>query len=186
MSEEMIVRHCSPTLAGIKTGNLFSCFYSSKTQLTREIRILNQKLGPKGLRVLPLRMKEGRALIYLYRPKALAADLADRQAREILEEKEYVPAQADRCIVRLIQRLETQEEFPHEIGLFLSYPPEDVLGFIQNKAENHKCSGCWKVYGDEERAKALFQKYKDCTRAYCLRWQQGQPIEGLAVADQVS
>lgn len=25
MSEEMIIRHGSPTLAGLKTGNLFNC-----------------------------------------------------------------------------------------------------------------------------------------------------------------
>ncbi len=30
MSDEMIVRYCSPTLANIKTANLFSCLYSSK------------------------------------------------------------------------------------------------------------------------------------------------------------
>ena len=27
MSAEMIVRHCSPTLAGMKTGNIFSCLF---------------------------------------------------------------------------------------------------------------------------------------------------------------
>ena len=32
----------------------------------------------------------------------------------------------------LIQR--KIDEFPHDIGLFLGYPPEDVLGFITNKA----------------------------------------------------
>ena len=26
MSEEMVVRQCAPTLAGIKTGSLFPCF----------------------------------------------------------------------------------------------------------------------------------------------------------------
>lgn len=30
MSDEMIIRHGSPTLAGLKTGNLFNCSYSGK------------------------------------------------------------------------------------------------------------------------------------------------------------
>lgn len=28
MSEESLLRHCSPTLAGIKTGNILTCAYA--------------------------------------------------------------------------------------------------------------------------------------------------------------
>mgnify|MGYP006917983558 CR=1 FL=1 len=30
MSEEQVVRNCAPTLAGLKTGNLFACPYESQ------------------------------------------------------------------------------------------------------------------------------------------------------------
>ena len=43
MSEEMLVCHCSPTLAGLKTGSLFSCPYSSQKMIIKEIREFNQK-----------------------------------------------------------------------------------------------------------------------------------------------
>ena len=74
------------------------------------------------------------------------------------------------------------KEFPHEIGLFLSYPPEDVKGFIENRAANYKLSGLWKVYGDEKKAKELFAKYKKCTDIYCERYEAGCGIAELAVA----
>ena len=32
-------------------------------------------------------------------------------------------------------------ELPHEVRLFLSYPPEDVKGFIDHRANNFKCAG---------------------------------------------
>ena len=54
----------------------------------------------------------------------------------------------------LIRRLQDEAEFPHEIGLFLSYPPEDVQGFIDHHARDFKLSGLWKVYGDEAYARA--------------------------------
>ena len=73
-------------------------------------------------------------------------------------------------------------EFPHEVGLFLSYPPEDVKGFIDHRANNFKCTGPWKVYGDEEKARSLFAKYKKCTEIYCALWQSGSKLEQLAVA----
>ena len=73
-------------------------------------------------------------------------------------------------------------EFPHEVGLFLSYPPEDVKGFIDHRANGFKCAGLWKVYGDEEKARSLFAKYKKCTEIYCALWQSGSKLEQLAVA----
>ena len=38
------------------------------------------------------------------------------------------------------------------------------------------------VYGDEEKARALFAKYKKCTEIYCALWQSGSKLEQLAVA----
>ena len=73
-------------------------------------------------------------------------------------------------------------DFPHEIGLFLSYPPEDVRGFVENHACNYKCAGLWKVYGDEHRAQRLFTRFKRCTDTYYRLWQAGATIEQLAVA----
>ena len=177
-----MIRHCSPTLAGLKTGSLFSCPCRGWEQLTPAIRSLNHKLVPRGLRVLPLRLRGGRALVYVYRPNALEHDLRDRQARSILEQAGYLPERSEQCLLQLIRRLREEAEFPHEIGLFLSYPPEDVRGFMENKACRHKCVGCWKVYGDEEAARRTFARYEHCTRVYQALWAQGRPIEGLTVA----
>ena len=67
-------------------------------------------------------------------------------------------------------------------SLFLGYPPEDVCGFMKNKACNCKCVGCWKVYGDEEAAKKKFAQYKKCTQVYSDQWANGTDIERLTVA----
>ena len=88
----------------------------------------------------------------------------------------------DAALAHLKERLAGQEGFPHEIGLFLSYPPEDVKGFIENKASNSKCVGTWKVYGNVDRAKALFAQFQRCTDIYCKLWQAGSSLEELAVA----
>ena len=38
------------------------------------------------------------------------------------------------------------------------------------------------VYGDEEKARSLFEKYRKCTKIYCALWQSGSKLEQLAVA----
>lgn len=182
MSEELVIRHCAPTLAGIKTGSLFASPYVSKAALLEEIRRLNQILVPKGLCVLPLRYSHRRALIYLFRPARLAHDLANAEALQLLQEAGYTKLARQDCLLELRRRLEAWQDFPHEIGLFLSYPPEDVRGFIENKGGACKCVCGWKVYGDEEQARKLFEKYQKCTDVYCRHWAAGAGLQKLAVA----
>ncbi len=182
MSEELLIRHCSPTLAGIKTGNLFACRFPDKAEMRECVRCWNNLLTKKGLRVLPLRFRNGRALIYLYRPARLSDDLRHDTAERILKERGYCTDTSEKCVVQLIRRLCEYEEFPHEIGLFLGYPPEDVCGFIENKAGGCKCAGCWKVYGDADAARKTFAKYKKCSGVYAALYAKGTSIERLTVA----
>ena len=184
MSEDHLIRHCAPTLAGIKSASLFTCAYSTKDQLLNCVRQMNKRLAGKGLRIIPLRFSDSKALIYIYRPKKLSADLSDSAAAQLLERNGYRTGSCETCLAQLVKRLQQQEEFPHEIGLFLGYPPEDVCGFMENKACNCKCVGCWKVYGDVEAAQKKFDQYRKCTRVYCDQWAKGKDIERLAVGNR--
>lgn len=182
MSDEVFIRYCSPMLAGIKTANLFSSRFKDEKEMRESVRRLNVVLVKKGIRVVPLKFREGRALIYAYRPSKLLQDLQRADACSLLRERGYAAEMPERCIVQLMRRLADSGEFPHEIGLFLGYPPEDVCGFIENKAEGYKCVGEWKVYGDEEQAMKTFAKYRKCTEVYCAQFAQGRSIERLTVA----
>lgn len=184
MSEEMLIRHCSPTLAGLKTGNMFSCTFNDEGDKKEKLRTFNKVLRKKGLRVLPLRQKGDRTLMYLYRPKALKKDLCNGMTCKILSERGYCCETPEKCVAHLIRRIDEAEEFPHEVGLFLGYPPEDVTGFIENKPETCKCVGLWRVYGDEDNARKLFKKFNKCTKVYCECFAKGFPLEKLAVGAQ--
>lgn len=81
MSVDYVIQHAAPTLAGIKTGNLFPCFFSSPQAMVRDLRAINQVLVPRGLRLLPLRRDNTRVLLYLFRPAALSRDLSRGEAR---------------------------------------------------------------------------------------------------------
>ncbi len=165
MSDEMIISQCAPTLAGLKTANMFSAEYKSREEVAQRLRALNATFLPRGLRIVPMRYMKNRVLLYLYRPERLKCDLADSAAQDILRESGYPCACAENCLCRLITRLRAEGEFPHEVGLFLGYPPEDVRGFIENHAAGCKLMGCWKVYGDVDAAKERFASFERCTRA---------------------
>ena len=107
MSDEMFVRCCAPTLAGIKTGSMFSCEYAGREEMTDELRRLNRVLSAGGMCILPLRFHDGKALLYLFRPDSLQRDMKNRAAREILDEAGYSGMRYQQCIRRLIRRIGT-------------------------------------------------------------------------------
>ena len=41
MTDEMVVLHCSPTLAGMKTGSMFSCPYGSRDALMEDLSLIH-------------------------------------------------------------------------------------------------------------------------------------------------
>ena len=180
MSEELVIRQAAPTLAGIKTGSLFPCPCEDKAALLAEIRAFNRRYQARGLCLLPLRFTKGKALLYLYRPAALQRDLDSDAAAKLLAGAGYPCGSCGGCVAALVRRMRSSAEFPHEVGLFLSYPPEDVKGFLEHRP--CKCVGCWKVYENEEAARKTFAKYKACTRVYCRQLASGIDIERLTVA----
>lgn len=88
----------------------------------------------------------------------------------------------NQCLNYLKTRMSLQKGFPHEIGIFLGYPLEDVKGFIENSGRHFKICGQWKVYSDTKRAEKLFAKYAECSDRFCACLSQGQSIEDLVKA----
>ncbi len=174
----MIIQYGAPTLAGLKTGSLFTVPYENKRQLKNDVRDINRRLHTKGLTMCLIRFMKDRALLYLMRPDMLAQDIRCPEARALLQERGYTPDFPDKCISHLCSRVNHDGEFPHEIGLFLGYPASDVRGFI----ENRPClfAGQWKVYSEPEKAVQKFALYTRCTKLLERCYSGGMPLEELA------
>ena len=53
-----------------------------------------------------------------------------------------------------------QCKFPDEMGVFLGYPIEDVMGYIDNDGKNSLYTSYWKVYSNPEEKFILFNSYE--------------------------
>ena len=181
MSEDMVIAQCSPTMAGLKTGSLFACPVEDRAELAGSMRRLNATLVPRGLRMVPVKYTENKALMYMYRPDRLQQDLKDETAGRILAQKGYPLDNTSHCVAELARRLNYGSEFPHEIGLFLGYPSEDVYGFIKEGSGNAKYVGTWRVYGDEQTAIRRFRQFEKCTRVYSEVFRKNGSFKKLIV-----
>ena len=182
MIEKCLIEHCAPTLASLKAANLFNACCEEEENIDLQISMWNQLMNPKGVKLLALRSRGNRSLVYVYREKQLVRNLNRPGVARFLKKYGYENTEPEQCLALLKKRFEAAEAFPHEIGIFLDYPLGDVIGFIQNGGQNYKCSGCWKVYEDEEKAQKLFIKYRKCTDIYCQKLKEGTSILRLTVA----
>lgn len=188
--ETVMIEQCSPVLAGLKAANLFRHECRDRQALYATVAGWNAQLNGRGIRLLVLKECPIRHwfLIYLYRPARLEAVLGRPEVRQFLQQEGYaLPLQAagDACqplLAQLAGRLACDGDFPHEIGVFLGYPLEDVVGFIRNRGQNFTCCGCWKAYGDPAAAQRIFDQFQKCTAIYLRLFHSGRPIARLTVA----
>ncbi|MDR1288599.1 MAG: DUF3793 family protein [Treponema sp.] len=161
------MRFCAPVLLGKKPAALFP-----KKNWWEEGFF-------RGGEFLTL-SRAGSTLILVYRSSLLSAALGNRDIRGILEKLDYPAAGGvDDYLRHLSRRFLTNQEFPHEVGFFLGYPPEDVMGFIRHRGAGSKLCGMWKVYGDVDRASVLFREYRRCKEQLLEYFQNGGVLQGL-------
>ena len=181
--EAVLVRQCAPTLAGMKPGSIF-CFNHSPLEVSRQkVCQWNKQLAPFGLTVQILleRPSSSSVIVFVYRHNRLEQMLSDDAYQSFLAQAGYERTNLDDLLEQLAQRLRTQPEFPHEIGVFLGYPLRDVIGFIKNHGRNFTCCGFWKSYGDPAEMQVCFACYRRCIQTYVAMFEQGIPLERLAV-----
>lgn len=180
--EQSLILHCAPTLASLKPASLFTMETDSTAALNEELRQWNRTLRPKGLFLCILRQNGRNALVYVCRMSHLQRTLENPELTDFLSGYGYEDTALGKVLGHLKRRLSEGEGFPHEIGIFLGYPLEDVIGFIQSGGRNCKCVGCWKVYGNEAEARRKFAQYKKCSCVYQRLWGEGGSVAQLTVA----
>ncbi len=197
MSEKILIKYCSPTLAGLKAGSMVSLSFQSWKDFFTALLVLKATLEESNIKVSILSVTfyptesiksdttkcySGRCLIYIYRPSKLKEILSHKETLQFLQRFGYTDNDVNNCICKLRRNLKNGKNFPHEIGIFLGYPLNDVKGFYENAGKNYTLCRQWKSYNPSlEAANKLFDKMSKCTRVYTEMLELGVPLKRLAV-----
>lgn len=175
--QKCLACQCAPVLADIKDSNVL---------MAKHIPGQAVKEALKGTPVACRNVCEGMWL--LYRGKRLQSRLLSKEIQKFLKDYGYHSYQLEDALERLTCRMGRYKEgkagFPHEMGIFLGYPLEDVKGFICHRGQNYLYSGYWKVYGDVEAAKQIFRQYREEKDRMMLEVQKGKRICILAAGEE--
>jgi len=160
----LLAEHCMPVLLCVKPANTITIY---KRKIENQFELLEYFHGvitSFDCELSILYENERMLFLILYQPSKLAELLNQYEYRRFLSEYGYcldgdLVNNTLNCLSQRYQDYrEKRTEFPHEIGIILGYPIEDVIGFIKNRGKNYRFQGYWKVYGDVENAKKYFNQ----------------------------
>lgn len=155
--ETQLTLQCAPLITGLKVSNLLIISKGNEEVVKR---ILN-RTGISYYRLIQTRTK---TTFLLFRRNELEEFLSDENVRNVLMKAGYKSLQIDKILRTFSLRYEAyiqgDKSFPHEMGLLLGYPVEDVVGFVENNGKNFLYSGYWKVYENQKAKVKLFDKFK--------------------------
>lgn len=155
--ETQIALQCAPLISGLKMSNLLIVSAEDETL----VRMILRKSGISFYRLL----KSGEKVTFLlFRREWLEAYLQQKEVRAVFVAEgyqDYILGNVFRTFQERYKRyMNGGDCFPHEMGLLLGYPVEDVQGFMENEGKNFLYSGYWKVYADVQEKIKLFQKFE--------------------------
>lgn len=169
----MVAAQCAPVLLGIKASNLIT------------LQGEGISLGKSLLRVLPfesfpLYEDKHQCVLLVYNPLRMNTYIRKKDCVGFLTESGYYDLTVNRMLMKLKARFTKyyvgMDKFPHELGIFLEYPPGDVRGFIDNKGKNSLVTGYWKVYENQEQAELTFQEYDKARTLMLKGLSQGREL----------
>ena len=175
--EYKLLYHCAPTIYGVKSANLFSLQNVTDTEVQNIFLYYSQLLAKCGLKIKIMCRCSKHVLFYVYNAKLLKERISDKKVKAFLSDYGYHDfSDIEHVLEHLHSRIVSEASFPHEIGIFLDYPLTDVIGFIKNKGQNFKYSGCWKVYGNVNKSIKLFNSYDRCRDDVCRKLHHGLSV----------
>lgn len=174
--ETQIALQCAPLISGLKVSNLL--IISAEDEAL--VRVILRRSGISFFRLL----RTGEKVTFLlFRKNPLEAYLKQQEVETMLVEAGYAELSLGNILSTFQKRyahyMSAGGRFPHEMGLLLGYPAEDVKGFVKNEGKNFLYSGYWKVYADVEEKRRLFQKFENAKETVIQLLSYGVGIQDI-------
>ncbi|MDO5146651.1 MAG: DUF3793 family protein [Eubacteriales bacterium] len=171
--ETQILLQCAPVISGLKVANLLIIPRESEEKARTIVKGTH-------LSAVCLAHMDKKVTMLLYREQWLKDYLQEEEVRNLLSDTGCHEKGLYEILHYVKKKyagfLEKKGEFPHELGLLLGYPAEDVKGYMDNKGRNALCTGYWQVYADPVSKKNLFRKFEQAKESLIRSVSGGRNI----------
>jgi hypothetical protein len=149
----------APVIAGVKpsstvtltkgTNNLYEMWESKSKEYLEELQLSS----------IVLRKDDKASVILIYDEELLRKTLFEENNIRFLNKLGYYESNNLNDLLKVLVKRYDEFHCPHELGVFLGIPLEDVKAFINCSKEQCLMCGYWKVYGNKDTAEKIFSYY---------------------------
>lgn len=157
--EKFLLYNTALVISGAKPSETVTLKKSGDNTYEKWLQYGKKYLSVIGMEYIDLRETKDALIILVYNREVLSKKLFDEKSKAFLMALGYSEKEElDDYLQMLVERYEAYN-CPHELGLFLGIPIEDVKDFME--CTNKKCLHCgyWKVYNNYTEAKEIFERY---------------------------
>lgn len=173
--DKMMIHYCAPTLCEIKAGNMF--FIKNQDYSESAFEDWKQSFFGRGFMSFAIPLSESSTAILVCNVCQVRKILADYLVQAYLCQKGYHCSGLFDFVNEFSNRVQKCQGFPHEIGVILGYPVEDVIEFENHQGHDCKYCGQWKSYSNVENARECHCRYNNCC-GFCERlYNEGYSLD---------
>lgn len=121
-----------------------------------------------GLKFVELRENNDCIIVMIYNEKLLYKEISKNSHTNFLAKLGYPSLVNVTDYVNVLKSRYEKYHCPHELGLFLGIPFEDVKDFMECTTKKCLLCGYWKVFNNEEKAKITFERF-DTIKEYTMK-----------------
>lgn len=127
---------------------------------------------------IELRRSEKSLVLLIYDEGFLSEQLQRTDIQNFLHNQGYSKTEClDSCLMQLQHRF-SRGGCPDEVGVFLGYSLEDVIGFMENKGQGGLFCRYWRIYSQPQKATQTFERIDECRNEIMKKiLSQPQPDE---------
>ncbi|GAA0115184.1 DUF3793 family protein [Clostridium senegalense] len=155
----VIVFNAAPTIKELKAGTTVTLCNHDKNMKNNWKVYKEELLERLKLKAFELKETEDAVVVLFYKEELLKNKLGNEPVKTYLKKFGYKPEMTLYEKLTLLKKRYEKNACPHELGLFLGFPLDDVKIFIESPHSECLICGYWKVYKDEHYAMKTFENF---------------------------
>lgn len=178
--EKFLIYNASLVISGVKPSATVTIIKDNDNLYHKWIKYGREFLKNIDIQYIDLRENDNALIILIYNKAQLGHYLLKDEHRSFLIKIGYSPNGTLEDYLAMLKVRYKQFNCPHELGIFLGFPLDDVRDFME--CSNKKCLQCgyWLVYNNLNEAKKTFSKFDKVKEHTVNCILKGQPSNQVA------
>lgn len=177
--EKFLIYNASLVISGVKPSATVTIKKDNDNLYDKWIKYGIDFLKIIDIAYINLRETNNALIILIYNENKLRNYIFEKENKKFLLQLGYCDKEDLDEYLIILKRRYKEFNCPHELGVFLGFPLNDVKDFMECKEKKCLSCGYWLVYNDLQEAKKIFSKYdkvKEHTVSYILNGDSSHEV----------